>query len=115
MYGLALPTAATILLLMTATAMALECPVPAGIADQAQAAAIDKILPDGVDLEAPQALQSAVFELKQAGIADDVILDNLIAAQCASVNTLPGVSDDDKTQRVQAFSTEADTAVFGGN
>ena len=94
------------------TAMALECPAPAALNDPADAAAIGNILPADIDLEAPDALQSAVFDLRQAGIDDDVILDNLIASYCLTVNAQAGVSDDDKTRQVEDFSQAATQLVF---
>lgn len=98
---------------LNVSAMALECPTPGVVADPAQASVIENILPADVDLEAPDALQSAIFDLKQSGVADDVILDNLIATYCVYVDAEPGVSDDDKTQQVKDFSEAATQAVFG--
>jgi len=106
-------SATTLALLMTTSAMALECPIPVAVNDAASAAAVRQVLPAGVDLDAPQALQSSVFELRQAGVGDDAIVDNLISAYCTSVNAQPGLSDDDKTQKINTFSDEVDKAMFG--
>ena len=113
MNTLTLALGATALLLLATSAMALECPIPAAIDDPASAAAIAKVLPDGVDLEAPQALQSSVFELKQAAVPDDAIVDNLVAAFCNSISAQAGMPEADKTGKIEAFSDEADKAVFG--
>jgi hypothetical protein len=107
MTRLSLPTSIAILLALSSTSWALECPVVAPDPIVAQ------ILPADTDLEAPEAIQSAVFELKQAGIADDAIVDQLISVYCGSVAALPDVSDDEKDRRVEAFSQMASDAVFG--
>jgi hypothetical protein len=107
-----LPGSVALLLALSSTAWALECPVLAAIDDPAVAATVQQLLPGDTDLEAPDALRSAVFELKQAGVADDLILDNLIAVYCGAINALPDVSDDDKSQRVEAFTQSATQVVF---
>ncbi|MGV3491996.1 MAG: hypothetical protein ACO1OG_11810 [Devosia sp.] len=109
----ALSAGTALAMLMASSALALECPIAAAIDDAAVAGSIAEYLPADTDLEAPDALQSAVFELKQAGVPDDTILDNLLSVYCAAVNATD-LSDADKTQKVEAFSETADTAVFGG-
>lgn len=98
-----------------APVLALECPVSTQFDDATTAAAVAKILPPGIDLEAPQALQSAIFDLRQAGVSDDLILDNLIAIHCATVVADPGLSDAQKTKRVVDFPTTAEPLVIGGS
>jgi hypothetical protein len=93
-------------------AMALDCPAPRAAEDAATAAAIDAILPDDTDLAAPDALESAVFNLRAAGISDDLILDNLLAVQCATIDAQPHVSDADKAAQLEDFSRSADLAVY---
>lgn len=105
-------SAVVIALLLGSSAMALECPIAADINDAASAAAVERVLPAGVDLDAPGALQSSVFELKQAGVDDDTILDNLIAAYCKTLNGQEGLSDDQKSTRIDSFTGEADNTVF---
>lgn len=107
-----LSSAAVIALLLGSSAMALECPVPAAINDPASAAVVERVLPDGIDLDAPEALQSAVFELQQAGVDDDTILDNLISAYCNTLNGQQGLTDDEKAARIDSFTGEADNTVF---
>lgn len=101
-------------LAVASSALALECPTPAAIDDAASAAAVAKVLPGGVDLEAPDALETAVFQLREAGVADGVIVDNLISTYCNALNAKPDLVEADKTQRVEAFSKTATRAVFGG-
>jgi hypothetical protein len=114
MFKLSLAGGLAAVLMLSTSAWALECPAPADINDPATAAAIAKILPADIDLDAPDALQSAVFDLQQAGVANDVILDNLIAVYCAVVDAQTGLSDDDKTQSVETFSQQATQVVFSG-
>lgn len=102
-----------ILSLLGAPAWAMECPSPNTINDPATAAKVREALPRDIDLQAPDALQSAVFQLKDAGVSDDLILDNLIAVYCVAVNVEPGVSDADKTQRAETFSQNATNFIFG--
>ena len=113
MTNLTMPVAMALLLALGSSAWALECPVPAKIDDASTAQKIEELLPADTDLDAPDALQSAVFNLKTAGISEDVILDNLIAVYCAAINAQTGVSDDEKTQQVEAFSQSANNVVFG--
>lgn len=113
MQKLSLPVGMALLLVLGSTAWALECPVPAKIDDAATVGKIQELLPADTNLDAPDALQTAVFNLKTAGIPEDLILDNLIAVYCAAINAQTGVSDDEKTQQVQAFSQSATEMVFG--
>lgn len=112
MNRLSLPSSLALLMVFGSAAWSLECPVPASINTPADAAKIGQILPPDTDLDAPDALQSAVFELRQAGIADDTIINNLIAVYCAAVSTQPGLSEDAKSQQVEAFSKTATQAVL---
>ncbi len=114
MSQLSLPASIAVLLVMCSSASALECPVPTTIDDPTSAALMEKYLPADTALDAPDALQSAVFDLKRAGLSDELILDNLIAVYCPSVDAIPGLSDEDKTQRVQAFAEMASGLVFNG-
>lgn len=113
MATLTMPVAMALLLALGSTAWALECPVPAKIDDAATAQKIEELLPADTDLDAPDALQTAVFNLKAAGISEDMILDNLIAVYCAAINAQTDLSDDEKTGQVQAFSQSANVVVFG--
>lgn len=108
-----LAPALAILLALSANALAFECPAPAPTNDPKVAASIAEILPKDTDLSAPDAVDSAVFDLKQAGVPDDTIVDNLVSVYCGSVATLEDVSDADKAQRIDAFSKSASEAVFG--
>jgi hypothetical protein len=112
MHKLSLPTSISLIVALGSSAWALDCPVPAKIDDPATAAKIQDLLPADTDLDAPDALQTVVFDLKAAGISDDLILDNLISVRCAAVNAQTGVSDDEKTQQVEAFSQSANDVVF---
>ncbi|SEQ41723.1 hypothetical protein SAMN05428969_3002 [Devosia sp. YR412] len=94
-------------------AMALECPVLAKLDDPALAGVVAHILPDGVDLDAPDALETAIFDLKQAGVPDDAVLDNLIASYCLTTDGQADLSDDAKTERLEDFSQSATQLVFG--
>ncbi len=100
---------------MAAPALALECPVASEIDDAATAALVQQYLPADIDLDAPDAPNSAIFELTQAGVAPDLILDNLIATYCASVAANTALSEAEKTQRVDDFSKSATDLVYPGN
>ena len=102
-----------IMLALSCNAWAIECPDLKAAEDPKLAATIAEILPEDADLDAPDAVKSAVFDLKQAGVADDLIVDNLVSVYCRSVASLGDVSEDDKSQRVQAFSESASEVVFG--
>jgi hypothetical protein len=102
-------------LLAVTPTLALECPVPAQFDDPATAQAVRNILPQGIDLEAPNAVESAVFELGQAGVSEDFILDNLIASYCSSIAADPAIPEADKAQRVQGFSARVEPLVFAGD
>lgn len=110
MNKLSLAASIAMVLLLGSTAWALDCPV---VDNGASATTVAGNLPADIDLDAPDALQSAVFDLRSAGIADDLILDNLIAVYCTAVSAEAGTSDDDKTERIKAFSQTATQAVFG--
>lgn len=107
-----LPSSIALLVVLGSTAWGLECPIPASLDAPADATRISQILPADTDLDAPDALQSAVFDLRAAGISDDQIINSLIAVYCAAVSAQPGVSDEDKSQRVEAFSQSASQAVL---
>jgi len=113
MNKLNLSAGAALLLVMSSAAWALDCPVLSAIDDPAVSASMDQFLPADTDLDAPDALPSAVFELRRAGVPDDLILDHLIAVYCNSVATAQEVSDDEGTRRIEAFSQTATQAVFG--
>jgi hypothetical protein len=51
---------------LSSTAWALDCPAIT-IDDPAMAAGLAQVLPADIDLDAPEALQSAVFELRRRG------------------------------------------------
>lgn len=101
------------LIAATSAATALECPVASQIDDPAALA--QQFLPADIDLAAPQAMQSAVFGLKRAGVSPDLIVDNLVAVHCAAIAADPNVAEADKAQRVEDFSTSATQLVFGSS
>ena len=103
-----------ILAIFTVPVLALECPVPAQFDDATTAAAVAKMLPLGIDLETPNALQSAIVDLRQAGVSEDLILDNLIASHCATVAAETGLSENEKAKRVDDFTTMAEPLVMAG-
>lgn len=113
MFRSAIPAALALCLISVAPAQALECPSLTAFNSPATADAVAKILPAGIDLDAPDAAASAIYELRQAGIADDMILDNLIATQCAAVIAEPGLSDAEKEQRVRDFTTWVEPLIYG--
>jgi len=107
-----LPLAGFALLTLAAPALALECPIPAQIDNAATSASVAKVLTPGIDLQAPNAVEAAIFDLKQAGVPEDIILDNLVASYCQTVAAESGLSEDQKSQKLETFSKSTEPLVF---
>ncbi len=104
-------SAAALVMLTASSALALECPTPASFSDPANTEAVNRILPPSTDLSAPQAVQSAIFLLKEAGISNDQIIDQLVYTYCQQLSSQPGLTDEQKNEQIRTFSSEADRAV----
>lgn len=103
---------AVILAASTASADSFVCPETSQIDPSSARPDIKAVLPSGVDLEAPDALQSAVFTLLGEGVAPAIVLNNLVAAFCPGVAADRSLTDAERTQRVQRFANLATILVY---
>lgn len=106
---------AAMLVASTTSAADFVCPEAAKVDPPSAQADITAVLPPGVDLSAPDALQSAVFTLLSKGVAPATVLDNVIAAYCPGVAADQSLTDAEKTQRVERFATTATGLVYANN
>lgn len=87
-----------------------EC--PAQPLDEARAAAIKAQLPSGDAFDDGGALVRAVTTLNAEGVSKGMVIDNLIAAYCPVVAADGGLSDAQKTEKVNRFAARIVSVVY---
>lgn len=89
---------------------ALQC--PAQPLEASRAAIIAAALPAGDAFDDRAALATAVTALHAEGVGLPMIVDNLIAAYCPTVADQAGLSDAEKTAKVNQFAARITRAVY---
>jgi len=89
---------------------AFQC--PAQPLEAARAATIAAALPSGDAFDDPTALVAAVDALHAEKVGLPLIVDNLIAAYCPTVADQAGLSDAEKTARVNSFAARITRTVY---
>jgi hypothetical protein len=89
---------------------------PRVVADEpASAGDIKAILPTGDALADPTQLNTAIQALSKRGLSKLLIVDNIIAAHCASVAANGELSDAEKRARMLRFSRLATQSVYAND
>lgn len=91
----------------TAMASGFECPAVGDLATTELEAKIDTLLPTGDVLAQPEKLYEAATLLRDHGMSDASTVNHLIARFCPSVADNSSLSDQQKTDRVRQFASEA--------
>jgi len=94
-------------------AAALECPVQPIAAGTAQARDISAVIPAGDALDDVAKLNTAVTALRQQGVSQAVIIDNLIAAYCPTVARNASLNEQQKAAKVRRFASQMVRTVYG--
>ncbi|MEP9387991.1 hypothetical protein [Mesorhizobium sp. KR9-304] len=73
---------------------------------------VKSLLPLGDPLDNPAQLMAVVDTLRKQGLAEILIIDNLIGQYCPIVAADTSLNDDQKTLRVRQFATQITSLVF---
>lgn len=116
LYSHARAIAATILftsaVMVASDIYAFECPTLAAVTYPDDYRIIEPLLPAGDDLMARENIVEAVYQLRQRGTPDDVIVNSLFAAYCPRISAKSGLSASEKDDLAAAFLAEANRVVF---
>lgn len=82
------------------------------IADGAQAASVEKLLPTGDAFDDIAKLNAAVYALRQQGIQETLVIDSLVAGYCPVVAANTALTDAQKTARVMRFASRVMRTVY---
>ena len=96
--------------LSTSAYAAFECPTQP--LEAARASAIAAVLPTGDAFDDRVALASAVTTLKAEGASLPMVVDNLISAYCPTVADVTGLTDAEKTAKVNQFASRITRTVY---
>lgn len=89
---------------------AFECPTQP--LEAARAATIAASLPTGDAFDDRVALSTTVTALQAEGVSMPMIVDNLISAYCPTVSDMTGLSDAEKTAKVNQFAARITRTVY---
>lgn len=95
-----------------ASAAPFECVWRPVDADSGGAHDVKSLLPVGDPLDSPARLMAAVDTLRRQGMADVVIIDNLIGEYCPVVAADRSLNDPEKIARVRQFASTITSLVY---
>jgi hypothetical protein len=97
-----------------AKADALECPLLSNSDAPPLAGEIVGLLPRGLLLEKTDSLSSAITLLREHGLSIDDTIDRLVTLYCPAVNSEPGLTHNQRLDRVMRFAQRARQIAIGG-
>jgi hypothetical protein len=98
----------------TARAAGLECPLLNNRNVPQLAQEVIERLPKGMSLEQIDRLSSAITLMREHGLSIDDTIDRLIALYCPAVSAEPGLTHNQRLNRVRLFAERARRMVIGG-